>query len=92
MSKTGFKSSTSRTQYVYKSKNTSNVQSSSQQQTDFKDNEIDSDFFDDFNPEHSGNIIQRKTEHSTDNQGNRITKTKIVKELEEPVSIRNVAI
>ena len=92
MSKTGFKSSTSRTQYVYKSKNTSNVQSSSQQQTDFKDNEIDSDFFDDFNPEHSGNIIQQKTERSTDNQGNRITKTKIVKEIEEPVSRRNIAI
>ena len=89
MSKTGFKSSNSKTQYNYKVKNSSITQSSSQQQTNFKDYEIDSDFFDDFNPEHSGNIIQQKTERSFDNQGNRIIKTKIVKEIDEPISKRN---
>jgi len=89
MSKTGFKSSTSRSQYMYKTTNSSNVQSSSQQQTGFKDNEIDSDFFDDFNPDHSGHIVQQKTERSYDTQGNRITKTKIVREIEEPNPRKN---
>ena len=87
MSKVGYKSTTttSKSQYVKQTKNSNNnIQSSSQKKSDFKDFEVDSDFFEDFNPEPpGGRIIQHTTEQSYDDQGNRITKTKIVREIDE---------
>lgn len=89
MSKAGYKltTTTSKSQYVKKAKNsTNNIQSSSQKKEDFKDFE-DSDFFEDFNPEPpGGRIIQHTTEQSYDDQGNKITKTKIVREIDEKSS------
>ena len=87
MSKAGYKSATttSKTQYVKQTKNSNNnIQSSSQKKSEFKDFEVDSDFFEDFNPEPpGGRIIQHTTEQSYDDQGNKITKTKIVREIDE---------
>jgi hypothetical protein len=53
MSKAGYKSTTttSKTQYVKQTKNlNNNIQSSSQKKSELKDIEVDSDFFEDFNP------------------------------------------
>ena len=86
MSKTGFNSTNSKSQYYKKTENYSNFQPSSRKQTQFKDFDEDSDFFDDFNPEPQGNIIHQSTEKSFDEQGNLITKRKIVREIEEKSS------
>ena len=87
MNKTGYKSTTttSKSQILKKTKNsTNNIQSSSKKQSELKEFEVDSDFFEDFNPEPpGGRIIQHTTEQSYDDQGNRITKTKIVREIDE---------
>ena len=75
MSKNAYQSSTSKSQY-----NRRNIQN---KQDDLNENEIDSDFFEDFKPFTQGNIIHQSTEKSLDEQGNHITKTKIVRESNE---------
>ena len=44
----------------------------------------DSDFFEDFTPyQRTGRIIHQSTEQSYDNKGNKVTKTKIVREIQD---------
>ena len=49
-----------------------------------KDFSEDSDFFEDFTPyQRTGRIIHQSTEQSYDDKGNKVTKTKIVREIED---------
>ena len=49
-----------------------------------KDFSEDSDFFEDFIPyQRTGRIIHQSTEQSYDDKGNKVTKTKIVREIED---------
>ena len=75
MSKNAYQSSTSRSQY-----NRRNIQN---KQNDLNENDIDSDFFEDFQPFTQGNTINKSTEKSFDGQSNHLTKTKIVRESNE---------
>ena len=93
MSKSGYQSSTSRSQYTHKIyQNSNNYQSSlHNQQKEFNEYEIDSDFYEDFNPSPQGHIIHHSTQRSVDELGNHLTKTKIVRELNESNTIKNNA-
>ena len=93
MSKSGYQSSTSRSQYTHKIyQNSNNYQSSlHNQQKEFKEYEIDSDFYEDFNPSPQGHIIHHSTQRSVDELGNHLTKAKIVRELNESNTIKNNA-
>ena len=49
-----------------------------------KDFSEDSDFFEDFSPyQRTGRIIHQSTEQSYDDKGNKVTKTKIVREIDD---------
>ena len=89
MSKNGYKSSTSRSQYCQRTKNTNNIQTSSRKEAEFKDNDIDSDFFEDFNPDPNNRTIQHVVERSYDQRGNLVTKTKTVQKSDDRSSNRN---
>ena len=74
MSKNGYNSSTSRSQFQ-KTKNTSNIQFS-RQETEYRDFDIDSDFFEDLNPSKLNNIIHNSTEPIYDIKSNRKIQTR----------------
>ena len=74
MSKNGYNSSTSRSQFQ-KTKNTSNIQFS-RQETEYRDFDIDSDFFEDLNPSKLNNIILNSTEPIYDIKSNRKIQTR----------------
>ena len=74
MNKNGFNSSNS---FFHKTKNISNIQFS-RQETEFKDFDIDSDFFEDFNP-YPPKIISQSAKHPNDEEkGKQINKLKIL--------------
>ena len=53
-------------------------------QKNMKEFSEDTDFFNDFTPQQrNGRIIHQSTEHSYDDQGNKVTKTKIVREIND---------
>ena len=82
MLKSNYQSSISKSQYIHKNKTkNNNVRYSNPKQEEFDEFEIDSDFYDDFNPLPPKNKLHKTTEHSFDEQRSRVTKTKIVKEL-----------
>ena len=78
MSKNGYKSSTSRTQYFQTTKNSSHIQSSSRYETDLKDLDIDSDFFEDLNPDPNNKTIQQSIERSYEEKRNLNMKSKTI--------------
>ena len=82
MLKSNYQSSISKSQYIHKNKaKNNNIRNSNPKQEEFDEFEIDSDFYDDFNPLPPKNKLHKTTEHSFDEQRSRVTKTKIVKEL-----------
>ena len=75
---------------VTKSSLVRNINQTKEQKTkiktenNFKDYSEDSDFFEDFAPYHrTGRIIHQSTEQSYDDKGNKVTKTKIVREIDD---------
>ena len=53
-------------------------------ENNIKDFSEDSDFFEDFTPyQRTGKIIHQSTEQSYDDKGNKVTKTKIIREIED---------
>ena len=59
-------------------------------ENNMKDFSEDSDFFEDFTPyQRTGRIIHQSTEHSYDDKGNKVTKTKIVREIEDSSNSKN---
>ena len=82
MLKSNYQSSTSKSQFFHK-KNTkiNNTKYSEPKQEEFNEFDIDSDFYEDFNPIPPKNRVNKKTEHSFDEQRSQVTKTKIVREL-----------
>ena len=89
MSKNGYKSSTSRTQYFQTTKNSSHIQSSSRYETDLKDLDIDSDFFEDLNPDPNNKTIQQSIERSYEEKRNLNMKSKTIQKSEDGASNRN---
>ena len=84
MNKTSFKSATSSSsQYIQKTNNSTNIHSTSHNNKEFKDFEEDSDFFEDSNSHQQGKIVHQSKEHSVDKKGNKITKTKIIREIDD---------
>ena len=77
MSKNGYNSSTS---FFQKTKNTSNIQFS-RQETEFKDFDIDSDFFEDFKPDVPVAISQ-SAKHTYEEKGKNITQSKVLSKKE----------
>ena len=56
-------------------------------ETTIKNFEEDSDFFEDFTPyQRTGRIIHQSTEQSYDDKGNKVTKTKIIREIDDSSS------
>ena len=78
MSKNGNNSLSSKSQNFQKTKNNSNIQVSSRQETELKDYEIDSDFFEDFTPYQQSDIFQKSAEYSYNEQKKSSTQTKVI--------------
>ena len=56
-------------------------------ENNIKDFSEDSDFFEDFTPyQRTGRIIHQSTEQSYDDKGNKVTKTKIIREIDDSSS------
>ena len=83
MSKNGNYSISSKSQNFQKTKNTSNIQVSSRQETELKDYEIDSDFFEDFNPNQQSNIFQKSADYSYNEQRKSSTQKKVMRRKDE---------
>ena len=71
MSKSGYQSTNSRSQYLtHTIKTSSNILSSHQEkQKNLNELDIDSDFYEDFNPSQSSNIFRQSTDRSYDEKG-----------------------
>ena len=73
-------------------RNTKHVDKNEQKTKEKKENNIkdfseDSDFFEDFTPyQRTGRIIHQSTEQSYDDKGNKVTKTKIIREIDNSSS------
>ena len=64
--------------------NTKDSKNKTIKENNFKEFSEDSDFFEDFTPyQRAGRIIHQSTEQSYDNKGNKVTKTKIVREIQD---------
>ena len=62
----------------------------SNEQKNLKESSEGSDFFEDFTPyQHNGRIIHQSTEQSYDEHGNKVTKTKIVREINDSSNKKN---
>ena len=81
MRKSNYQTSTSKSQYNYRNtKNSSNFQSSPFQKAgEFNEKEIDSDFYEDFNPYQNNKISRQSNDKSPNRQGYKITQTKVNK-------------
>ena len=64
--------------------NTKDSKNKAIKENNFKEFSEDSDFFEDFTSyQRAGRIIHQSTEQSYDNKGNKVTKTKIVREIQD---------